>query len=47
MDAPRAAALQPCRHGVLCATCAAAVLATATPTCPLCRTPASGYDLLA
>ncbi len=37
MDAPRTAALVPCGHALLCDACAAKVLATAAPLCPVCR----------
>lgn len=43
MDRPHCAALAPCAHGGLCATCAAAVLAKPAPTCPLCRAPARSF----
>jgi hypothetical protein len=43
MDAERSTALVPCGHTLLCATCAAAVLATAAPSCPVCRVPSTGF----
>jgi hypothetical protein len=42
MDAPRTAALVPCGHALLCDACAAKVLATAAPLCPVCRVVATG-----
>jgi SWI/SNF-related matrix-associated actin-dependent regulator 1 of chromatin subfamily A len=42
MDAPRTAALAPCGHALLCDACAARVLATAAPLCPVCRVVATG-----
>jgi hypothetical protein len=41
MDAQRDTALVPCGHVLLCASCAAHVLATAAPACPVCRVPAT------
>jgi hypothetical protein len=41
MDAERTTALVPCGHVLLCSSCAARVLATAAPACPVCRVPAT------
>jgi hypothetical protein len=42
LDAPRTSALVPCGHALLCDGCAAKVLATAAPACPVCRVAATG-----
>jgi hypothetical protein len=42
MDAARDTALVPCGHALLCGGCAARVLATAAPACPVCRVTATG-----
>ena len=38
LDAPRASVLEPCRHAVACADCAALLQAQGLP-CPICREP--------
>jgi hypothetical protein len=43
LDRARTAALEPCGHALLCHSCAAAVLRTAAPACPVCRARATGF----
>ena len=43
MERPRAALLLPCRHNIVCAGCATALLGRARG-CPLCRTPIARFE---